>query len=125
MKNTELRIGNYVEIYGRVEKVVDVMCDSVNTFYIEGAHYGLVNPIPLTEELLEKLGFEKYEFFKTRFRYKKGVFEFRHGVDLLMIGRHEKAMRCASCIGLFSDNYEYVHQLQNLYFALTGEELTI
>jgi hypothetical protein len=111
MKNTELRIGNLVEIYGKVEKVVDVMCDCVNTLNIEGAHYGLVNPIPLTEEWLLNFGFIKNSTSWTNWEKPTAVKEVRvsiHNKYLFYNGRMIK----------------FIHQLQNLYFALTGEELT-
>jgi len=113
MKNTELRIGNYVEIYGKVEKVVDVMCDCVNTLNIEGAHYGLVNPIPLTEGWLEKFGFEKHEFdnvYPPQYRCKSRLIVVRDG--------------CFVDYGT-SVQLKYVHKIQNLCFELTGEELKI
>jgi len=111
MKNTELRIGNYVEIYGKVEKVVDVLCDSVNTLNIEGVHYGLVNPIPLTKDWLEKLGFDRgrknkfWIILEKQMEYKFGRVYYNSWT-------------------ISEKQPDFVHQLQNLYFAITGEELT-
>jgi len=116
MKNTELRIGNYVEIYGKVETIVDVLCDCVNTLNIEGAHYGLVNPIPLTKDWLEKFGFEKTKFessIKT-LKYEWTSIYFNNGYVEISVSGHS----CPVSI-------QHVHQLQNLYFELTGEELKI
>lgn len=74
-------------------------------------------PIPLTEEWLLKLGFE----------YRK---------EILFDGWYSKLINYNS-IRIFKDEngffkyyssityIQHVHQLQNLYFALTGEELTI
>jgi hypothetical protein len=115
MKNTELRIGNYVEVYGKVETIVDVMCDCVNTLNIEGAHYGLVNPIPLTEEWLEKFGFEERRYKKQgvlRSYIKKG-----NSMHMTNSGNIVYGFKSKMLFG--------VHELQNLYFALTGEELKI
>ena len=74
-------------------------------------------PIPLTDEWLLKFGFEVNtpnlrwmhpvllsEVYKTE----------SGGLTLLQNGTH-----------LTNNPILYVHQLQNLYFALTGEELTI
>jgi hypothetical protein len=67
-------------------------------------------PIPLTEEWLVKLGFELHygRYFKGNFCYypENKMFEWR-GIILLDFLWNE------------------VHKLQNLYFALTGEELKI
>jgi hypothetical protein len=75
-------------------------------------------PIPLTEEWLLKFGFkpkmietEYYSFWKIGHlgaRYDKKT----HEVEI-------------TYIGAFLKHIKNVHQLQNLYFALTGEELTI
>jgi hypothetical protein len=114
MKNTELRIGNLVEIYGKVETVVDVMCDSVNTLNIEGAHYGLVNPVPLTEDWLLRLGFEKKQPNCTWYRKNRVTINVFNDV----------AFRLNTNCNYVYKPFKHVHQLQNLYFSLTGEELT-
>jgi len=125
MKATELRIGNYIliSILQRDGSFKNELF-SVNATTIRDAeHYGNewnAEPIPLTEEWLLKFGFELYE----------GE----------MIG--ETSMNDNWTLGLFKINawgngwlfywddkwdnrIQYVHQLQNLYFALTNEELTI
>jgi hypothetical protein len=74
-------------------------------------------PIPLTEEWLLKLGLEKI-----------GIWTF----SLNLVGNLDLIYYLGEkgwSIGLksYSDfsNLKYVHQLQNLYFALTGKELII
>jgi hypothetical protein len=74
-------------------------------------------PIPLTEEWLLKLGLEKI-----------GIWTF----SLNLVGNLDLIYYLGEkgwSIGLksYSDfsNLKYVHQLQNLYFSLTGKELTI
>ena len=76
----------------------------------------IVKPIPLSEEWLLKFGFEKDDgiweheelMWSCEISGDDDSFNFKRlGLDL-------------PCIGIF-----YVHQLQNLYFAITGEELTI
>jgi hypothetical protein len=74
-------------------------------------------PIELTEEWLLKLGLEKI-----------GIWTF----SLNLVGNLDLIYYLGEkgwSIGLksYSDfsNLKYVHQLQNLYFALTGEELII
>ncbi len=69
------------------------------------------SPIPLTEEILIKAGFkEEYDgwvFGKTIFITKDD--------DGWHVGN----------FGFFINSIQYLHQLQNLYFALTGEEIKI
>lgn len=71
-------------------------------------------PIPLTEQRLIEFGFEKredgdYNLFK------------QSEVDIVL----KEDFSSWTCDGInFSVNYiEYVHQLQNLYYSLTGNEL--
>ena len=78
------------------------------------------NPIPLTEEWLLKFGFEK-----TLNQYKKLTLSNKIGCDnipfiILFLDNQYQYDDLR-----FRTNIEYVHQLQNLFFALTGEELTI
>ena len=79
-------------------------------------------PIPLTEEWLLKFGFKK----------KMGFYEIRGKRSKLMLVkstlRINLAQQCITEItygDCYAFNLSSVHQLQNLYFALTGEELTI
>jgi len=120
MKANELRIGNLVSNDGCLNTIENLMSDGVCTLKtMQGnfihAKYDLIKPIPLTEEWLVKFGFEK------------------DGDDLvldtdlfLLVSYNDDDF-----VHLKSNNLEtiisikYVHQLQNLYFALTGEELTI
>lgn len=69
--------------------------------------------IPLTEEWLLKFGFSgALYYFKSGFEFslKKQSDGF-----VMIINDYEECW----------PEIQYVHQLQNLYFALTGEELTI
>jgi len=106
MKPEELRIGNWVYMFGSTS-----VCSKVNIKSIE--FYDLMEPIPLTEEWLERFGFE----FDGEWW------------DYLNFGINIRQNRCSESLGEFGFNYypipKYVHQLQNLYYALTGEELEI
>lgn len=109
MKPTELRLGNCVySIYGNVVKI---------TVIDETTHWA--KPIQLTEEWLLKLGFE----FGIQLQdFTKGKYKFVQLKNKIIYGDFSE-------VGIFYFNITtkllYVHQLQNLYFALTGEELTI
>jgi len=121
MKAQELIIGNWVNISissALEQQVIDVMCDCVNTKYHECISYDFVEPIPLTEEWLLKFGFEaelknadsKNGRFMVYTKYPI-TFNTNHGWWLYSMKLNVQP--------------EYVHQLQNLYYALTGEELCI
>jgi hypothetical protein len=108
----ELRIGNWVMIdpSSIPQQVCDVMCDCVTTDNTRGAHYGLVDAIPLTEEWLLKFRFDDL----GTYGYGRGNFHIcLHGNEFYFPINNRKVF------------IKYVHQLQNLYFALTGEELII
>jgi len=110
MKASELRLGNLIyDIPERGGKII-----SVNKVWIdddgESLYFDLCNPIPLTEEWLLKFGFEKKDsiFSKTLLF---GILQ-KNGIFFCEIMEGGVNVKC-------------VHQLQNLYFALTGEELEI
>jgi hypothetical protein len=118
----ELRIGNlvnfpfiggYVEVIGLAVKDDNKLFIQTrlnnNTFFELPKRY---NPIPLTEDSLIRLGFEKTFITKIHLTFSKGTF------SLLKRDKHIQ-------IWYENINVQYVHQLQNLYFALTNEELEV
>lgn len=108
MKANELRIDNIVYFQGRVVNVPRIDCNLSNNVY---------EPIPLTEEWLLKLGFEKVEDINkdTYPDYKiKGMLIHSNVHGNYVLGNYSPIC--------FINN---VHQLQNIYFALMGEELEI
>src|SRR5690606_30786472 len=93
-------------------KVSDTILDGIACGSTDIADY---EPIPLTPEWLERLGFKKNE---TKDWWPCYVLDdyniyFDNG-DILMDGDYIPTARI-----------EYVHQFQNLYSILTGEELEI
>lgn len=85
--------------------------------------------IPLTEELLFKFGF-KGEFFDGQYYFvapflatKFYVHECYSGGGFYWVFVDEEGLR--DCEFPFALPLMYVHELQNLYFAITGEELLL
>jgi len=123
MKENELRIGNWVIYQDEVDKVRYELEFSIGHFMgIFEKNYGPPEPIPLTEEWLLKLGFEKDKEEKWEFSIPGMPYVWRKesptaDQPFTIWYRYDKEELCISCEG------KYVHQLQNLYFALTGEEL--
>ena len=111
MKENELRIGNYVyPDKTSIEYIKVIAQDLLNTKFLE--------PILLTEEWLLKFGFEDNEYTFDLIANKKKL-SFTWSSRIVSTGYRK---------GLSMKKYrhiEYVHQLQNLYFALTNKELTI
>lgn len=127
MKATELRIGNYLNTKdGKLAIVEKITKDD----FI--AYSGMItklplSPIPLTEEWLLKLGFE--EFTNKWFNIKYFT-DCRDTSEMFLISYNITSGRLSisdpyedNCLIYASKVLNHVHQLQNLYFALTGEEL--
>lgn len=101
---SELRIGNWInhDTLG-VTKVAGITKDA--DFFAE--------PIPLTEEILQKCGFTggyTLSINHGEFWYDKNILSVSYGSQVEE-GREVPV--------------KSLHQLQNLYFALTGEELNV
>lgn len=121
LKHNDLRIGNWIETKHGVQQVTQVEESRVLTrlppctFSMINFHYEEVNPILLSEEWLTRLGFERdnRRYSPTKFLYQKYPITFYGGDKYIKLN------------GNYEYNILYVHQLQNLFHVLTGEELTI
>ena len=106
MKETELRIGNWVKLkdqevntYAQVEGLVKLL-------YVAGQLWSIeeLEPVPLTEEWLERFNWNPPKDIGVSFSLTTDEIHF-------VAGNYYKKI-------------EHVHQLQNLFHVLTGEELT-
>jgi hypothetical protein len=149
MKANELRIGNLVydssDLHILKIECIDNNKEGFNGYFIrsnngsqissledfeENEDDKFIQPIPLTEEWLVKFGFRQSynEFYSKKIlgdnnsvyqfiiRVNDSVFDFLIEENQIEIQEHN--VICPRYI-------KYVHTLQNLYFALTNEELTI
>ena len=115
MKASELRIGNLIihSLPFGSDKIKKVT--AFDLAYITENTKEEYCPIPLTEEWLLKFGFEK-QHNEEDFDYW-----FKNDFSNDIIWEHSEGF----CHNLnYGGDIKYVHQLQNLYFALTNEELT-
>jgi hypothetical protein len=123
MKAEELRIGNLVyitdETYSMFYKQ-ETEINIHNLMYLSGETKEPIEfslePIPLTEEWLVKFGFNILLTEKESILYRKNS----QDVNVHPIGGFTYGVRGVPVVKI-----KNVHQLQNLYFALTGEELAI
>ena len=125
MEAKELRIGNSVNHCGDYARITQIRPDGVDFRYIKNGqawsdNVKRIDPIPITAEWLIAVGFilinttyninidipDRWEGFILQYSLNSGVW----------IHLYEEAETSLPQI-------KYVHQLQNLYFALTGEEL--
>ena len=105
---SEFRKGNYFQWMD-----IASMGQGADTI-TEKNHYQyeqLREPVPLNERWLKEFGFKE-----------AGNGWFSINKDFLIIGEYKKGRWRE--INVLFDHLEYVHQLQNLYFSLTGKELT-
>ncbi len=122
MEAKNLRIGNY--ILNGAGKVITVSSETIIDIILK--HIG-AEPILLSEEWLLCLGFEKVEDLGDMISYeiksskRRGFgvkYDHEEWVFYLYAGNTYTTL-------IYDEPYfQYVHQLQNAYFSLTGIELS-
>jgi hypothetical protein len=110
---TDLRIGNLVQytndervFVNLIGKTLEVTAADILSIYNDNIP---VEPILLTEQWIEKFGFSKHSG-----GYLSNNETIELTFDFLVWKPNIKRLKIL-----------YVHQLQNLYFAITGEELIL
>lgn len=122
MKVTQFRIGNLVSLNGKEFEV------TLQSLY-EGANLDW-KPLLITKERLLRFGFKEVEmsygdfFLKIQKDKGGGIGEYQIWVDLGIENETNKISISLVCDSqwLITKN-KYIHQLQNIYFALTQKEL--
>jgi hypothetical protein len=126
MKTNELRLGNLVIYRNQIVKTTGLHydmfecgCPDDNNWMCTGRLSG-VHPIELTEELLVKIGFEgeMYEFCLLADDANITVNLIENRIDISYFGNCEAEL-------LIKYNVKYLHELQNVYYCLTNEELEV
>lgn len=113
MKSTELRIGNWINYGGYTHKLT---LRDFNKKMEANLVNGMFLPIPLTPEILEKCGFELVDQWYEGKQYMCKPLLIQSDVT-------GSVFHCQ--LDDFDIHLLSVHQLQNLYFALTNTELPI
>ena len=144
MKASELRLGNYIQVnngsnytgIGTVATMSNTGEENDVAYYDNNGLYEytdlrLFQPVPLTEEWLLKLGFEAYSthvnYIELQIKSNKpsNHVVIRYGLqrDYFNIFNHSE---CDFTEMQYLTEVKFVHQLQNLFYCLSGgEELTI
>ena len=112
MKASELRIGNLLLCRGGVSEVLEVYESHIKTEKEDKIPMRIVQGIPLTDEWLLRFGFEKNTTSWVYLQSSKNVKAIRVRIQGKYLFYNDRIISA-------------VHQLQNIYFALTGEELTL
>lgn len=118
MKANEIRIGNFIQMVfdGYLPKIKCCSTHAINDILLadqENTEPFYLQPIPLTEDWIKRAGFVKINHI--------------HEGELYLIEKIKLRIflngRCELRGAWIPQSIKFVHQLQNLYFALTGEEL--
>lgn len=109
MNNEELRYGNWIDTKEFHAEKLRGLYQYDPSWY---EYVSMFEPIPLTEEWLIKFGFD----VNNRPNWIDQLQEYS-----IVCGNTQYLKGSAKNIMPI----KYVHQLQNLYFALTGEEITL
>jgi len=111
VETSELRIGNLIQTNdGKVIKVTgQVIHEGVEGFF---------KGIPLTEKYLYILGFGNYLDGSFLLEEISAIIGLDGKIGFYLNDFHEQT-------SYWLQNIKYVHQLQNIYFALNNEELEI
>jgi len=126
IKANELRIKNYVyddeNIIVQVEQIQSKELSDWNTDEIKiitsvgdamyDTEFDKINPIQLTKERILNLGFFKHVKFKNT--YCKGSFSIKITDSGVIYFKYNDFVIA---------ELQFIHQLQNLFFSLCGEEL--
>lgn len=122
IKANELRIGDLVSFKGKWNGIIEELrSGSVTIKDNDGVFpYDVFEGIELNEDILLKCGFVKgvdnVFFLKTNLFYIR-IFE-EIGHVLFSLDKYSNSLKV-------SDSTKHLHQLQNLYFCLCGNELEI
>lgn len=126
MRPHELRIGNWITVMGSIPTQVTAHYLYMMETYTpvdpedEADYKEMTNPVPLTEEWLLKFGFKdttkEWQTDKCFRIVSKAGTKFDYWLNEQALYRNEDN---------FLTHVYDVHQLQNLYFCLTGKELEL
>lgn len=116
LKCTDLRIGNlvYSKETNKIQNITGLTDENpfIDAITFDYTNYDEIEAIPITEEWLLKLGFindKVLEFYRNDFTDSTIIIDYNF---ICLLGYSHVKLK-------------YVHQLQNLHFALTGCELTV
>lgn len=139
LKCTDLSIGNWIKAKGALSIIIGKVIE-INMVHVvienddgyTGLPLSILEPIELTEEVLLKIGFKKnkydwWEYFPDR----------ENKISILMtdnytIIEYANLFHCPEDVTevnygstLEFPRMIYIHELQNLYYLLTNEELKV
>lgn len=138
MEARELRIGNLVNTKSGILEIESISSEGVNLHTYTDTHYGVqssgsyfensldeIDPIPITKEWLIKFGFTHNGYGEFNLNDLNFDCEYTDaGEWVVFLDQTKEGDKYVSRVYI-KQGVRFVHQLQNLYFALTGEELEV
>lgn len=118
----ELRIGNYILLETGIDLPRWHCVKAKDIFDIQEGKVTLnaINPIKLTPKILEKCGFEnKHAEYCEHYKKDKIL------IEIIPDGTYQARLEYNSSHSLWLIELASLHQLQNLYLDLIGEEIEI
>ena len=130
MEAKDLRIGNYLQFKKSLIDVYGLHEEKTYNHIVEHNYFDNetedIEPIPLTEEWLLKFGFVEKGIYFEKWKLRIEPFILTENIFCVrLITSPIFVVYIIPYSSIEMSNIKYVHQLQNLYFALTNEELTI
>jgi hypothetical protein len=128
IKAHELRIGNHVYLTNDNGETYIDQIDAIDIYdcWVSPEKFNQSRKfIPITEELLVKAGFKVLESSVCK-QFYIGINPVTKDWLLDLVWLEKPELIGAPNVPFYRNGYHeihFVHQLQNLYFALTGEEL--
>jgi hypothetical protein len=129
MKAKNIRIGNFLLACGDIEIVTEIYTDYFYTQNFKSS-WAEITGVEINEEWIQKLGFKK----TTHIHKDKSVtpITYKIGKRIRLEWSSEKSLseiNTGSLMFVYDENLiktiKYIHELQNLFFAITGDELEI
>lgn len=108
MEVRDLMLGDWIEDGYKKSQVTSITCDGIVETTAAISNIEVVDPIPLTEEILVKNGFEKFAESQTLFDYTDNDIHLEYWIG-------------DGCFRYYTAEIHYVHQLQHL-LRLCGVE---
>jgi hypothetical protein len=128
IKENELRLGNYI-LQKINNRIVPVKCNHQHFELLKNGNAKEIFPVILKAEILEKCGFSENKKYPLLPDAREFI------LVLPVIGNASNEIRayiknnkeCFARVTVnnlpVSNNFYHLHQLQNIYFTLTNEEL--
>lgn len=135
MEKNEIRIGNVV--YDSLNQSYDIVIginnnDTVDFPFNLNNDIRLVDGVKISGEILKKLGFEKVNDTEEYYVLEYNNCDVHKIISLYEFNKmwcinisYSENILSYNAQSLHFRNIKYIHQIQNAYFILTGEELDV